>query len=130
MVKERKRDGTPRRLANVVVGIGKPGEKVDGDGAAAPAPKGERSAVSGARETPAKPTPSAAPTPAPAPQPVAAVAPADATRVKASPLARRIAKDAGVDLKLVQGSGPRGRAITRDVAGGPAATLAAQAGPR
>ena len=123
-------EGTTVPVGNIVAWIGKPGEKVDGDGAAAPAPKGERSAVSGARETPAKPTPSAAPTPAPAPQPVAAVAPADATRVKASPLARRIAKDAGVDLKLVQGSGPGGRVIKRDVEGAPAATVAAQAVPR
>src|SRR2546422_4037917 len=123
-------EGTTVPVGNIVAWIGKPGEKVDGDGAAAPAPKGERSAVSGARETPAKPTPSAAPNPAPAPQPVAAVAPADATRVKASPLARRIAKDAGVDLKLVQGSGPGGRVIKRDVEGAPAATVAAQAVPR
>src|SRR5436309_11138782 len=113
-------EGTTVPVGNIVAWIGKPGEKVDGDGAAAPAPKGERSAVSGARETPAKPTPSAAPTPAPAPQPVAAVAPADAMRVKASPLARRIAKDAGVDLKLVQGSGPGGRVIKRDVEAGAA----------
>ena len=123
-------EGTTVPVGNIVAWIGKPGEKVDGDGAAAPAPKGERSAVSGARETPAKPTPSAAPTPAPAPQPVAAVAPADATRVKASPLARRIAKDAGVDLKLVLGSGPGGRVIKRDVEGAPTATVAAQAVPR
>jgi len=40
--------------------------------------------------------------------------------VKASPLARRIAKDAGVDLKLVQGSGPGGRVIKRDVEAGAA----------
>src|SRR5882672_8016429 len=113
-------EGTTVPVGNVVAWIGKPGEKVDGDGTAAPAPKGERSTVSGARETPAKPTPSAAPTPAPVPQPVAAVAPADATRVKASPLARRIAKDAGVDLKLVQGSGPGGRVIKRDVEAGAA----------
>jgi pyruvate dehydrogenase E2 component (dihydrolipoamide acetyltransferase) len=46
--------------------------------------------------------------------------PADTTRVKASPLAKRIAKDAGVDLKLVQGSGPGGRVIKRDVEGGAA----------
>ncbi len=40
--------------------------------------------------------------------------------MKASPLARRIAKDAGVDLKLVQGSGPGGRVIKRDVEAGAA----------
>jgi pyruvate dehydrogenase E2 component (dihydrolipoamide acetyltransferase) len=36
-------------------------------------------------------------------------------RVKASPLARRIAKDAGIDLAGVKGSGPGGRIIKRDV---------------
>jgi pyruvate dehydrogenase E2 component (dihydrolipoamide acetyltransferase) len=40
---------------------------------------------------------------------------ADAPRVKASPLARRIAKEAGVDLKLVTGTGPGGRVTKRDV---------------
>jgi pyruvate dehydrogenase E2 component (dihydrolipoamide acetyltransferase) len=37
--------------------------------------------------------------------------------VKASPLAKRIAKDAGVDLKLVTGSGPGGRVVKRDIEG-------------
>src|SRR3989442_1411147 len=40
-------EGTTVPVGNIVAWIGKPGEKVDGDGAAAPAPKGERSAVSG-----------------------------------------------------------------------------------
>src|SRR5205823_6366219 len=37
------------------------------------------------------------------------------TRVKASPLAKRIAKDSGVDLKLVTGSGLGGRVVKRDL---------------
>ncbi|HXI64560.1 MAG TPA: dihydrolipoamide acetyltransferase family protein [Gemmatimonadales bacterium] len=48
--------------------------------------------------------------------------PADATRVKASPLARRMAKDAGVDLKLVTGTGPGGRVTKRDLEGRAVAT--------
>jgi len=36
-------------------------------------------------------------------------------RVKASPLARKIAAQSGVDLKLIQGSGPGGRVVRRDV---------------
>jgi pyruvate dehydrogenase E2 component (dihydrolipoyllysine-residue acetyltransferase) len=36
-------------------------------------------------------------------------------RVFSSPLARRLAKDAGIDLARVQGSGPHGRVIARDV---------------
>ncbi|WP_243463296.1 2-oxo acid dehydrogenase subunit E2, partial [Brucella suis] len=52
-------------------------------------------------------------------------------RVFASPLARRIAKDAGVDISAVKGSGPHGRVIQRDVeaalASGGAKAVSAQA---
>ena len=44
-----------------------------------------------------------------------ATAPADAVRVKASPLAKRMAREAGVDLKMVTGSGPGGRVVRRDL---------------
>jgi pyruvate dehydrogenase E2 component (dihydrolipoamide acetyltransferase) len=36
-------------------------------------------------------------------------------RIFASPLAKRLAKEAGIDLALVQGSGPHGRVIARDI---------------
>jgi pyruvate dehydrogenase E2 component (dihydrolipoamide acetyltransferase) len=39
----------------------------------------------------------------------------DANRVFASPLARRMAKEAGIDLAQVQGSGPSGRVVARDI---------------
>ena len=39
----------------------------------------------------------------------------DGDRIKASPVAKRIASDRGIDLTLVQGSGPGGRVIKRDV---------------
>ncbi|MEH3048286.1 pyruvate dehydrogenase complex dihydrolipoamide acetyltransferase [Sphingomonas adhaesiva] len=49
-------------------------------------------------------------------------------RVKASPLARRIAADKGVDLSAVQGSGPNGRIVKADVEGAqPGAAPAAKA---
>ena len=61
----------------------------------------------------------------------AAPARRDGARIFASPLARRIAKDAGVDLAQVKGSGPHGRIIQRDVdgltGGQPAAASAARA---
>ena len=74
---------------------------------------------------PASPAP-ASPAPAPAAAPPAPVAAAQAapraaavaasgTRIFASPLARRIAADAGLDLGHVSGSGPRGRIVKRDV---------------
>ncbi len=46
-------------------------------------------------------------------------------RVFASPLARRVAKEKGLDLKSVKGSGPKGRIILRDVEGAEAAPKAA-----
>jgi len=68
---------------------------------------------------------------APAPPPVAVAAipaptTADAAPIKASPLARRIAKEAGVDLTLLTGSGPGGRVIRRDLEG---AALRREAAP-
>ena len=37
------------------------------------------------------------------------------TDVRASPLARRLAREAGIDLSSIQGSGPRGRVVEKDV---------------
>ncbi|HEX8231901.1 MAG TPA: pyruvate dehydrogenase complex dihydrolipoamide acetyltransferase [Caulobacteraceae bacterium] len=48
-------------------------------------------------------------------------------RVFASPLARRLAGQAGIDLSAIQGSGPHGRIIKRDVEGAPAKAPAAPA---
>ena len=69
-----------------------------------------------------KPAPKAEPTeakPAPAPSAPKAVAgpKADGDRIVASPLARRIAEQQGVDLSGVKGSGPNGRIVKADVEG-------------
>jgi pyruvate dehydrogenase E2 component (dihydrolipoamide acetyltransferase) len=53
-------------------------------------------------------------TPAPAPAPASAAAASDA-RLVASPLAKRIAADKGIDLALVKGTGPNGRIVKDDV---------------
>ena len=111
-------EGTTVPVGNVVAYIGAPGEKIDGAGSQEPGAGPPKAAPAGAQQPPPAASPRA-PTPA--------AAPADATRVKASPLARRIAQEAGVDLKLVQGSGPGGRVIKRDVEGG--ATQARAAAP-
>jgi pyruvate dehydrogenase E2 component (dihydrolipoamide acetyltransferase) len=63
---------------------------------------------------PARPVETAPRAPLPAAIQPAAAAEAP-SRVKASPLARKIAAQSGVDLKLVQGSGPGGRVVRRDV---------------
>ena len=65
--------------------------------------------------------------------PAAPAAPAAGGRVKASPVARRLAQDAGVDLTALAGSGPGGRIVKRDVeaakAAPPAPTTAATPAP-
>jgi len=66
------------------------------------------------------PVAAAAP-PAPAPSAPAAAPSGDgAGRVKASPLARRIASERGLDLASIAGSGPGGRIVKSDVEGAPA----------
>ncbi len=52
----------------------------------------------------------------------------DADRVKASPVAKRIASDRRIDLSTVRGSGPGGRIIKRDVEGATAAPMLAPVG--
>ncbi|MEX2414106.1 MAG: dihydrolipoamide acetyltransferase family protein, partial [Thermoleophilaceae bacterium] len=61
----------------------------------------------------------------------ASAAPPTSTRVKASPLARRVARDLGVDLAGVGGSGPHGRVVRADVeaAAAAASDAAPAAGP-
>jgi pyruvate dehydrogenase E2 component (dihydrolipoamide acetyltransferase) len=92
------------------------GESADDIGkAAAPAEAPEPAAKAPAPEAPA----AAAATPAPA-----APQAADGSRIFASPLARRIAADKGIDLSQVKGSGPHGRIVKADVEGATAAPAA------
>lgn len=84
--------------------ITQPGEKLEETEAASPQPKAEE-------KIPA----TAAPTPAAAPAGESAAEVGDGERVKASPLARRIAREQGVDLRMVKGSGPAGRITRVDV---------------
>ena len=92
-------EGSTVPVGSVVAYIGAPGEKVDG----------------GSAPTPAAPAPAVSPQPSATPAPVAVRA--DAAPVKASPLAKRIAKETGVDLARLQGSGPGGRVVKRDLEG-------------
>ena len=91
-----------------------------------PLPAGEGGAPKGATgegDKPATAPASASPSPSPSPSPSAAEAapPSPAgrgeERVKASPLARRIAAEKGVELSALEGSGPNGRIVKADVEG-------------
>ena len=100
-------EGTENVPVNDVIAVLlEDGESADdiGDVNAAPAPKKAKA------ETPKEDAPKAA-----AKKPVPASNKSD--RVFASPLAKRIAADKGIDLSGVQGSGPRGRIVKADVEG-------------
>ena len=92
-------------------------------------------ADAGGGETPAVPSPStpqvaAIPAPGatlPVPSEMEATELKEGERVKASPLARRMAQDASMDLSRIQGSGPGGRVVKRDVEAARVATGAVAA---
>ncbi|WP_221794567.1 pyruvate dehydrogenase complex dihydrolipoamide acetyltransferase [Aquisediminimonas sediminicola] len=66
----------------------------------------------------------AAPAPAPAPVVAKVAAKAEGDRIKASPLARRLAAAKGVNLATLTGSGPNGRIVKADILGAPKAVAA------
>lgn len=111
--------GATVAVAKLVGIIGQPGEDISAllGGAPAPAPA-------------AAPAPVAAPAAA-APAPARTAAPAAAApaptggRLRASPLARKVARERGVDLAALSGTGPEGRIVLRDLDRAPASAAAA-----
>ena len=89
-------------------------------------PKPDTRKATGATSAPNRREPAKAAA-AEAPEPVAAPAPTgDGRRVKASPLARKVAAARGIDLSRITGSGPGGRVVRNDVlASQPSATAQA-----
>ena len=98
-------EGTDGVAVNEVIGVitAAKGEAVDAP-ASAPAPAAK---VEAPQEAPKAPTPAAAPI-------------EHGERIFASPLAKRIAKQSGINLASVKGSGPNGRIVRADVEGQPA----------
>ncbi|SHL12784.1 pyruvate dehydrogenase complex dihydrolipoamide acetyltransferase [Hymenobacter psychrotolerans] len=130
------KDGESVEVDGVLAIIGEEGADVQAllggqtGGSAAPAPEAapqpQASAPAAAAPAPAPAAPAAAPA---ASATVVAPAPAG-TRILASPLAKSIAKDKGIDLSNVKGSGENGRIISRDLeTAQPAAAPAAQPAP-
>jgi pyruvate dehydrogenase E2 component (dihydrolipoamide acetyltransferase) len=106
--------GTERPVGSVIAVVGDPGEAIPAE------VLGAAGAAAG---------PAAKPKAAEAPAEAAAAAPAAPTpgRLVASPRARRRARELGLDLAAVAGSGPGGRIVEADVAAAPAAPPAAPA---
>jgi pyruvate dehydrogenase E2 component (dihydrolipoamide acetyltransferase) len=117
LVPEGTQDVPVNDIIAVLAGDGEDVKAASAGAGAAPAPKpAEAPKPAAAAGTAPAPTPA----PAAAPAPQAAAAPAKSNghaRVFSSPLARRLAKDAGIDLSRINGSGPHGRVVARDVEG-------------
>jgi pyruvate dehydrogenase E2 component (dihydrolipoamide acetyltransferase) len=124
------KEGDTVKLGAPVAIIGKAGEDVaalvaQAAGAAAtPPPTAKPTPTPTPAPTPpprpaaqpdAKATQPMKPQPAPRPQPQAAAAPAAAGKLLASPLAKSLAIELGIDLRAVTGTGPGGRIVERDV---------------
>ena len=108
-------EGTLDVAVNAVIAVlVAEGEDAKAAGAAAPkaeAKKEEPKKVEAAKPAPASEAKSAPVETAKAPAPAAS----SGTRIFASPLAKRLAKEANIDLSRVSGSGPHGRVIARDI---------------
>jgi len=113
-------EGTQDVAVNSVIAV-LAGEGEDAKAVKAPAPGGQPKA-----DAKPGPEPKLAAAPAPAKQPTPPAAPSAPKsaeprpngrggRIFASPLARRIAKESGIELSALQGSGPHGRIVARDI---------------
>jgi len=119
--------GKTAAVDSVLAVLGKEGEDITAllAGAASAAPKVEAvSSVPEKEEKPKeqeqvqgqeKPPTVVAPAPAPAPTPTPKPAPATNGRTKASPLAKQLAEEKGIDIGRVHGTGPEGRVTKQDV---------------
>ena len=119
-------EGTEGVAVNALIALlledGEDAGALEGAAEAAPAAPAPAGAVP---EAPAAPAPAPEAT-APAP---AAPAASSGDRIFASPLARRMAQQAGLDIAMVTGSGPNGRIVKRDIEAALAAGVPATAAP-
>jgi pyruvate dehydrogenase E2 component (dihydrolipoamide acetyltransferase) len=123
-------EGEDPKAAAAAAGKGTPAAKPTSAGPPSPQPsppRGEGAAQQAAAPTTppqTRPLPPAPPSPLPGGERSAPKAPGEGARIDghgtnrifSSPLARRLAKEAGIDIGRISGSGPHGRVIARDVA--------------
>jgi len=107
-------DGNGARAASAAPAGGNGASAAATPAAAPPAKAEAREQAAPPREAPAAPAPAAAPSPARAPDKIEGEA---FKQAHASPSVRRFARELGVDLSRVHGSGPKGRILQADVQG-------------
>ena len=106
------------KVGTVIAVIAGEGEDAGAKAALAPAPAAAEPKAEASAPAPA-PAAAAAPNPAPAAAPAAS-----GDRIKASPLAKRLAAERGIDLATITGTGPGGRIVKDDLDGAPAGAAA------
>jgi pyruvate dehydrogenase E2 component (dihydrolipoamide acetyltransferase) len=111
--------GESKPVGTLVGVIAAKDENIDALIASAGSPQPASGPAASAAPKPAQPAtePATEKPPAAAPAPARPAAPAASGPVRSSPLARRMAKESGVELSGIAGSGPGGRIIRRDVEG-------------
>jgi pyruvate dehydrogenase E2 component (dihydrolipoamide acetyltransferase) len=124
VVPEGTADVPVNQLIAVLAGEGEDAKAAASSAGSAPAkapakPEAPKAAASAPAKSEAPPAKAEAPKAAPAPAAAPAAAPATNGhgRVFSSPLARRLAKEAGIDIARIAGTGPHGRVVARDVQG-------------
>jgi pyruvate dehydrogenase E2 component (dihydrolipoyllysine-residue acetyltransferase) len=123
LVPEGTQDVPVNDIIAVLAGDGEDVKAAGAGAGAAPAPKAAEApkpaaAAPAPAATPAPKAAATGPTQAAAPQAAASASQANGhARIFSSPLARRLAKEAGIDLSRINGSGPHGRVVARDVEG-------------
>jgi pyruvate dehydrogenase E2 component (dihydrolipoyllysine-residue acetyltransferase) len=123
-------EGKEIEVGKAIAVIGEEGEDVPDAEPEAKEEKDETEVAEGEDQEEAEPEEDREPAAAEAkaePEPAAAPAEANGGRVKASPLARRIARERGIDLRSLRGTGPEGRIVAEDVERAEAAPAAAAA---
>ncbi|MGA2974248.1 MAG: dihydrolipoamide acetyltransferase family protein [Spirochaetia bacterium] len=106
-------EGGQAKVGDAIAVVGKPGEDIDALLSTLDALKVAEQKAPPVQRAAAQPHATARPG-ASAPPPAAAGA-SLASRIKSSPLARRLAQERGIDLRGVKGSGPDGRIVKRDI---------------
>ena len=126
LVPEGTQDVAVNDVIAVLAGDGEDVKAAAGAGAAKPAASSPPPQKAAEAPAAAKPAPTPAPAAAPAAKTTALAAPAPQAaapppqtdghgRIFSSPLARRLAREAGIELARINGSGPHGRVVARDV---------------
>ncbi|MGZ0656235.1 dihydrolipoamide acetyltransferase family protein [Coraliomargarita sp. W4R53] len=115
LIKQYAATGDEVAVGDAIAAIGEAGEEAPAAKSSAPAPAAEPEPTPAAEPAPAKkeaPKEEAAPAES---KPAAAAPSSTDGRIKASPLAKKIAADKGIDLASIQGTGPGGRIVKADV---------------